>query len=554
MWFRSVFLKTLRDCRVAILGWGLGIGVLAPLIFMAVTVFMPNSPEMRAEVVAITRNPALRLFAEPVDVLSPGGYATWRLSLLLPLVGIWALLVVTRTLRGEEESGALDVVLSTPQSHLRVAAEKLGAIAIALFLIGFVIAMVALAGAWGFGVDLGLPRALLFGVNTALFAMVFGALAFVISQFTRERRTAAGVTGALLGLSFILTSAARVVTDGEWLARLSPLFYFELNKPLVVGYPVNGRALLLMAAIAMGLIAFGGALFLRRDIGAPLVAPALYFRPRRSATDLPLGAWPLRSLFARSLRSTAPPTLWWSIVLACYTMLLTGLLRQLQENLTDLLRDVAASNPVYAAAIDSFTRGGNVTANLLFLNLVFTLLVVVVTAFAVSMASRWATDEEEGRLDLVLGTPNSRHRLILGRFGASAVALAVVAGSIFAGTMAAAIAVDMRLDTSRVAQATAGMVPVGLVVLAIGYLLSGWLRARATTGAATALVLASFVVTLLTPVFHWPRIVLQLSIFEQYGSPLVDGLRPSHVVGLLAVASATLIAATWRFTRKDLVQ
>ena len=30
MWLRSVFLKTLRDCRVAILGWGLGLGALAP--------------------------------------------------------------------------------------------------------------------------------------------------------------------------------------------------------------------------------------------------------------------------------------------------------------------------------------------------------------------------------------------------------------------------------------------------------------------------------------------------------------------------------------------
>ena len=28
MWFSSVFLKTLRDYRVAILGWGMGLGLL----------------------------------------------------------------------------------------------------------------------------------------------------------------------------------------------------------------------------------------------------------------------------------------------------------------------------------------------------------------------------------------------------------------------------------------------------------------------------------------------------------------------------------------------
>jgi putative exporter of polyketide antibiotics len=65
---------------------------------------------------------------------------------------------------------------------------------------------------------------------------------------------------------------------------------------------------------------------------------------------------------------------------------------------------------------------------------------------------------------------------------------------------------------------------------------------------------ASFVVTLLTPILHWPDVVRQLSIFEQYGAPLVDGLRLLRVAGVLAVAGATLAVAAWRFTRKDLIR
>ena len=97
MWFRNVFLKTLRDCRVAILGWGLGLGALAPIIFAGVPILLGSSPASAGEVLALTRNPAVRLFAEPVDVLSPGGYATWRLSMVLPILAIWALLAVSRT-------------------------------------------------------------------------------------------------------------------------------------------------------------------------------------------------------------------------------------------------------------------------------------------------------------------------------------------------------------------------------------------------------------------------------------------------------------------------
>ena len=43
-----------------------------------------------------------------------------------------------------------------------------------------------------------------------------------------------------------------------------------------------------------------------------------------------------------------------------------------------------------------------------FLNGVFTLLVVVVAGFAVSLAGRWASEEEDGRLALVLATPSPR--------------------------------------------------------------------------------------------------------------------------------------------------
>ena len=188
------------------------------------------------------------------------------------------------------------------------------------------------------------------------------------------------------------------------------------------------------------------------------------------------------------------------------------------------------------------------------LNLVFTLLVVVVAAFAVTTANRWANDEEAGRLELLLGTPNPRRRVILAHFGAAALALTVVTGSIFAGAVVAAAIVGMQLDTSRVGQAAIGMVPVGLVVASAGYLFSGWVRSRAVTGTLIVMVIASFLITLLAPLFHWPDALLQLSIFEQYGAPLVEGLRLPRMLGLLGVVGATLTMATVRFTRKDIAR
>ena len=551
LWLRTVFLKTLWDCRVAILGWGVGLGALVPIIFASVPVLLASAGGGN-QILKLAHNPVVRLFAEPVDVLSPGGYATWRLSMLLPTLAIWALLAVSRATRGDEESGALDLLVSVSGSRLRVIVEKLAAITAALALSGALMAMLALAGARATQVELEPRRALLFGLNTTLFALVFGALAFVVSQFTRERRPAAGATGIVLGVSFVLASAGRVVPEGAWIGRLSPLYYFELNKPLVPRSDLNAGALMLMAAVAVVLTVIGLVLFVRRDIGAPCVLPERFLPERRPPRMLPMRSWSLQSLLTRDARGAAGPALWWGVGLGTYALLMTVLLRQVQQNLEDLLADAARNNPMAAQLIDRFTRGGDIATNMVFLSAVFSLLVVVVAAFAVSLANRWASDEEEGRLELILATPTSRHVVMLTRFAACAIGLTLATASIFIGTALGATAVGMELDIPRVAEASFGMVPVGLVVAAIGYLVAGWLRSRAMTGILGALVVASFVLTLLAPLFDWPRVLLQLSIFEQYGTPLVDGLNGRAVLGQLGVAAATLAAAMVRFDRKDL--
>ena len=442
MWFHSVFLKTLRDHRVAILGWGLGIGVLAPIVFAGVTSVLLTSPQAKNELLTLTRNPALRLFAEPVDVLTPGGYATWRLSMVLPLVAIWALLTVSRTLRGEEEHGGLDTLLSVPRSRLRIAAEKLAAVALSLLLIGLLISALAFAGAAAIGVDLAPGRAFLFGLNTSLFALVFGAIALLVSQFTSEARTAAGITGILLGLSFVLTSASRVVSGGEWIGQLSPLHFFELNKPLVASYAVHWGAMTVMAVLASVLTVPGVVLFTRRDIGAPIALPMLHFPERRRPHEIPFRAWSLQSVFARNLSTAARSAMWWSVAVGCYTLMLTTLLRQLQHDIDDLIADLVRSNPLYGALIASVTHGGGVTMNMAMLNLVFTQLVVIVAAFAVTTANRWASEEEAGRFDLVLAQPEPRRSVMLTHFAATALALTMVTAGIFAGAVMGAAIVD----------------------------------------------------------------------------------------------------------------
>ncbi len=52
MWFKSIYLKTLRDFRIAILGWGVGLGLLLYAILAAVPTLI-TTPQARASLVSL---------------------------------------------------------------------------------------------------------------------------------------------------------------------------------------------------------------------------------------------------------------------------------------------------------------------------------------------------------------------------------------------------------------------------------------------------------------------------------------------------------------------
>src|SRR6202521_4202865 len=200
VWLSSIFLKTLRDYRVAILGWGIGMGlvVISPMASVAALV---TTPQARQQLISLAATFAWN--ADPVAVDTIGGYATFKIGIFMFLIAIWPLLAGSRMLRGEEDRGSLDVLLSLPRPRLSVALEKLAAMWTAFFAMGVLIGLLAFAGSKKFGGDFGLGGALLYGLNLALICAVFGCLALLISQFTQERGPAAGSTAGLL-VFFIL--------------------------------------------------------------------------------------------------------------------------------------------------------------------------------------------------------------------------------------------------------------------------------------------------------------------------------------------------------------
>src|SRR5450759_3894078 len=314
VWLRSIFLKTLRDYRVAILGWGIGMGlvVVSPMASVAALV---TTPQAREQLISLAASFAWNADVVAVDTI--GGYATWKIGIFIFLIAVWPLLAASRMLRGEEDRGSLDVLLSVPRPRVRVALEKLAAIWTALLAMGVLIGLVAFAGGQKFGATFSLGDALLFGLNLALVCALIGGLALLISQFTQEQGPAAGWTGGLLLVFIVLDMVHRVIPNTEWISRLSPIYYYNLSKPLVPSYGVNVGAMIIQLALALILCGAAVWLFARRDVGGTVPLPRWLRLPeRRTNRALPVGDWSLRSVYARSLGMIAVPAFWWPLGIA----------------------------------------------------------------------------------------------------------------------------------------------------------------------------------------------------------------------------------------------
>jgi ABC-2 type transport system permease protein len=559
MWFKSIYLKTLRDIRIAILGWGAGIGLLMYAVLAAIPSLL-QTPAERASVVALSGS--FSWLADPIAVDSPGGYATWKYGFTILILALWPLLACSRILRGEEERGSMDVLLSLPRGRGRVALEKLAAVWTALLLMALIIGLLTYAGGKSASASFTLGDALLFGLNIALIAGVFGSISLLISQFTQERRSASGLTGGLLLIFIVLDMVHRVIPNTDWLSAFSPVYYYNLSKPLVpassYGVPSSSYGASpvgLLVLVALSILLSGAAiwLFARHDIGGTVKLPAfLDFlrRPERAVSPqraLPVNAWSLRSVYTRSLGMIAASTFWWTLGIAGFAGWMVVVVKQIEVKMAPLF----ASSPILKELITK-VGGGSDTTNATILSAFFVLLPLLLMAFAVTQANRWSADEEDGRLELVLSTPQPRLQVLLGRFAALTTATIIIGAVTLALTVIASAATGLQLDGGNLAAATLSIIPLGLLVAALGYLLSGWLRTAIDTGLLSFLLVIWFFISFVGPELNWSDATLHLSAIYYYGTPLLNGLPLWDMLGVLAAGALALALASLRFARKDI--
>jgi ABC-2 type transport system permease protein len=548
MWLRNIYTKTIRDNRAGILGWGLGIATLMAVGASQYGQLISGTPEERRRLAAETAKAFEGfsfLIGDIVGLDTIGGFITTRVMGFIPvMIGLWAIVLAVGALRGEEQNGSIDVLLATPHSRWSVAEQKVAAVLTAVL----VVCALAWLGLWA-GValtveQLGVGDMALGMLNVFVMSVFWAGAGLLVSQFVAIRRTASSITGGVMFAAFLVNNLLSGNDNLSWLAWLSPFHWYSVSKPMAPGYGMEWGALTLMVVAAVVVTLAAVWIFTRRDVGATFTAlPARSGRRARASSG---GAWLLGSVFGKSIRDLVWPTVWWSVGLAVYTVMILGTVNQVLEPLQDVIRNLG-----WMAAIV-----GNMATPAAYMGYsLFTFLPVLLAVYAITQINSWTDDEEEGRLELMAAMPLPRWMLLVPRYVALLASMLVIVAALYVAIAVSAGAFNVALDMGQVAGALLAAVPIGLVVAAFGYLVATWLkRPGAAMPITIAVVVTMFFVQLFGPVFQLPETVLNLSIFHLYGTPMTTGVQWGAALALVGVALALAAGSLVGLQRRDIAK
>ncbi len=533
----SVFGKTLRDSRLAMLVVGglIGIMVFAGGGTMAST-YATREARVELAMLSSTMPPVLRgLYGNPLNVDTLGGFIAWHYGAYFALlVGLWSILALSSTLAGEARRGSLEFALATQLSRRWVAAEKvlahLAAVAIAMAVIAILTWMAGVAFARMPGDAIAPDAAIGFAVGLGVKGLIAGAIAFALAPFF-GRGAAAGLAAALMVAGYVLNSYRSVVPAFDVPSRA--LWFSWTADHLPLAGQADWAAIALTAGVTVVLIAVGIESFARRDVGISNAVRMPWF---------PRALLGIRGPVGRAFGELLPTSIAWGLGLALYAFVMAASSRSFVDSL--------AATPEFAAAVRNMVPGIDMTTSAGFLEMAFVDfgLLLAGLAAATFVAGR-STHETAGRLELLLATPLTRARWSIA--SAAGVGLAVVLAM---GVLASGIGLGIVASGADPVQPVVGTLALALYAAAlagIGVAVGDSTRPSFAAPAVMVVAVGTFLLDVLAPALRLPDWVHDLALSAHLGKPIVGTWDWPGMAVCLALALGGVIVGAWGIRRRD---
>lgn len=523
-----------KNARRGALIYGLFAGFMVALQGLAFAASYTTDLARAQFATLVAGNPALGvLYGEVRNVESPAGYMVYRSAVFLSFIGaLWGLAVATRLLRGQEEDGRSELLLTGRASLVGLLRSTLFGLA-SSFLLALALTEVILAGlGHSPKINVSISASLFLGLVLFTPALIFMAVGALTSQLAATRRRAMIYGIVPLGGLFILRSVGNVVSSLRWFKNFTPFGWVD-NMHAVTGS--NAIWLLPAGVVTAILIVVAFYFASNRDLNESIVADKEIARPRFLLLQNPL------TLGFRLSRSSV---LGWLLGTAAIAGVITGV--------SKTAADALADSPSLSKAIGTITGGGSNTLGTMFVSMGGIFVALLLMAFVASGIGKIREDEAKGYLDNFLTGSISRVRWLVERIFLLVFMSAVICGLVNCLSWLIAWKVGITVSAGTLIGGGFNYLGPVFVMLGMGALLIG-LRPRIASSALYAWIAWSFIVEMIGSVVTLNHYIIDTSLVRHVS--LVPGTAANWDVFavLSAIGVATLTTGLLLFARRDIV-
>lgn len=493
----------------------------------------PDAVERAKLVLAFKKSTGLSILYGSPDKLDGGipTYVMWRImGTLIVIAAIWAITVTTRLMRGDEELGRHELVLSKSTTPLRITLNIVTAISTALGIQLAIMSLITMGSNTAKGVSFSIGDAVLLSATILAGAILFGGISMLTSQLYASRRRAALSASVVLMIMFVLRGAIGINKDLSWARFISPLTWLENVQPLTEKNYIWFVPALLLAGVCM--VAAVGVIR-SRDMGSSVIKET---NTKKRKSKL------LRTSLSSSFLFMRSSVMVWAVVIVSFTSFMASL----SKTVADALNDSAQ----FQRTVANITGASATAAIKIFLGMVMFIGVTLLMTAAVGFIGSLRSEESSGQLDALLVRPVMRTKWWFGRVG-------IALGSVLVIALLVAASSWLTLpDNSGVGWRT--MLEAGINMVFPTAMLMGFctfvfgLRPRLTTALGYGVIGWSFLMEVIVSLF-WPNSkLLNLSLYHHLVLVPASDINWAKSLWMLLIGSALAVLGLWLFNRRDL--
>ena len=483
----------------------------------------------------------------PEHLETLGGYLAWFLFGFMPVFfALWGLMSGTAAARGAEERGLIEAWLAQGMRRRRYVVTRVAVFGVPAAAAVVLPAVTAGLIARSTGAHLSSVGMALEVIPLTLLTLVWFAAGMLSGQLFSTRRNALGASIAVALALMLLNGFSRTV---GWLAPyrwVSPFAYLDRSNPVVAGGHLDVAATATIAVFAVTLTGLSAWAFSRRDIGAVIGRrPGARRGPRHPAAN-PLSRNPLMVTIWDQRVGLAM----WSAGLFLYALMNLSLARSFVS--------FFASQPGGTLGLQArvaFGLGKGPDPVIEFIGGEwYPVLCLLLAAFALTQVSRWAAEDTDGRLEMILSAPVPRRAVVIRRGWSLIIQSLLLIGVAHVAVALSSHAQGFVVDGWKLGLASLLVLPIGVAFGALGAAAAA-ARPRAALALMTAILVVSYVVLFLAvPVFAPsapPDWFVNLSVFKLYGNPLVEGVNWPGLAALLGLGGGGFAVAILAMRQRD---